>query len=85
MLNPGLTRETATSKPKIPIFGSYFIPGISMCSKIPNEKFPKLSKEEFLIWFPFASKSRFSNGMASFKPVFTATPIGSTLRTPQTH
>jgi hypothetical protein len=37
MLKPGLTRETDTPKPKIPIFGSYLTPGISICSKIPND------------------------------------------------
>ena len=49
MLKPGLTRETDIPKPKIPIFGSYLTPGISICSKIPNDTFPSLSNDFSLI------------------------------------
>ena len=66
MLKPGLTRETDTPKPKIPIFGSYLIPGISICSKIPNDTFPSLSKDFSLISLPFASNNFFSNICARF-------------------
>jgi len=42
-LNPGLANDIDTSKPRIPILGSYFIPGMSICSFIPNDKFPSIS------------------------------------------
>jgi len=37
ILNPGLESDSETSRPKIPICGSYFTPGISICSLIPKE------------------------------------------------
>jgi len=43
ILNPGLANVADTSKPRIPILGSYFIPGISLCSFIPNDNLPSLS------------------------------------------
>ena len=45
ILKPGRVSLALTSNPKIPIFGSYFIPGMSMCSKIPNDMLPILSKD----------------------------------------
>ena len=49
ILNPGLVRDAATSKPKIPILGSYFTSGISICSLIPNDTLPSSSKDFSLI------------------------------------
>jgi hypothetical protein len=34
---PGLANVIEIPKPKIPMWGSYFTPGMSMCSLIPNE------------------------------------------------
>gem|GEM_PF-6669680 len=34
---PGLVNVTDIPRPKIPICGSYFTSGMSMCSLIPNE------------------------------------------------
>ena len=36
----GFSKVTDTFIPKIPISGLYFIPGISICSLIPKERFP---------------------------------------------
>ena len=83
ILNPGLCNAIATSSPKIPILGSYFTPGISICSIIPKERLPKLSNDESFIWFPLASKSLFKSETASFPLIVKTTPIGSPLCTPQ--
>jgi len=54
-----------------------------MCSLIPNEKFPKLSNDLPFTVFPLASRSLFSNVIASSPRIVTATPIGSPFLTPQ--
>jgi len=35
--NPGLANANEIPRPKIPMCGSYFTPGMSICSLIPNE------------------------------------------------
>ena len=49
ILNPGLVREMEISSPSIPTVGSYLTPGISICSRIPKDRFPKSSNDEPLI------------------------------------
>ena len=43
ILNPGRSNVTAASNPNIPISGMYSIPGISIYSLMPKEKFPFVS------------------------------------------
>src|SRR3990167_5212856 len=66
---PGLSSVTHTSNPSTPIFGSYSMPGTSMYSLMPNEKFPVLSKLDMRRRFSFASSSLLRNGSMPFLSV----------------
>src|SRR3989338_6729094 len=65
-LYPLLSRVTQTSIPNMPISGSYFTPGMWICSFTPKEKFPCLSSTLSEILKSIASRAFLRNSSAFF-------------------
>src|SRR3989338_4209047 len=72
---PGLSSVTSTSNPRMPNFGSYFVPGMSMYSLMPNPKLPWRSKFLRLSLFSRACRARLRNSMAGSSRSVTLQPI----------
>src|SRR5713226_8220259 len=69
--------------PNIPSSGTYLVPGISMCSLIPNETLPYSSKLLSLTLLLTASSARLRNSPASFPRSVTTAAIGSPFLIPK--
>ena len=81
--SPGRFIVTQISIPKIPMSGSYFTPGISMCSFRPKAKLPRSSNDDLEILLSITGRTFLRKSIASCLRKVTTHAIGSPLRMPK--